>query len=97
MLFNYIDFYLKLKVGDVIFLQYYCGGFFRSFEGICLRTKRSIILRNEISGLIVELCFYKGIVCIVVVILLNFKRKFLVVRRARLFFIRRKSRTLSVI
>lgn len=97
MLFNYSDFYSKLRVGDVIFLQYYCNGFFRFFEGICLNVKRSIILRNEISGLIVELYIYKGTISVITVILLNFKRKFLVVRRARLFFIRKKSRTLSVI
>jgi ribosomal protein L19 len=97
MLFDYTKFYLMLRVGDVVFLQYYCSGFFRSFEGICLRTKGSIILRNEVSGLIVELVIFKQVVCIVTVILLNFKRKFLLIKKARLFFIRRGSRMLSIV
>jgi ribosomal protein L19 len=97
MLVSYQRFYSNLRLGDVIFLQYYCGGFCRSFEGICLRTQRSIILRNEFSGLIVELCFYKKIFCLAIVIILNFKRKFLMIRKARLFFIRVKARPLSIV
>lgn len=85
---NFID---KIRVGGFVLVRYYLKGFIRIFEGICLIKKGGVLLlRSVLFGCAVELLLNYKFVCIISIFVFKYKQFFFNIRRARLYFLRRK-------
>lgn len=90
---------LKFTTGDILSIIFWVKNYIYSFEGlcICLRKKKlikkdvSLILRNIILGVGMEFCISYYFNRIFFLNILDYKRKRLIYKRAKLYYIRLKA------
>jgi ribosomal protein L19 len=93
----------KYAVGDILKVTYNIKNFYLVFEGICISLKNKnflslntvFILRTIILGIGVEMSFSYFCNRLYSLRIQDYKRKFNVIRRSRLFFIRHRKHKYS--
>jgi ribosomal protein L19 len=85
---NVID---QIRIGGFVLVRYYLKGFIRIFEGVCLVKKGGVLLlRGILFGCAIELLLNYRVVCIIGIFVFKYKQFFFNIRRARLYFLRRR-------
>jgi len=89
---------LKFSVGDVLIVFFWVKGLLYRFEGICICIRKknmkkvdsSLILRNVLGSIGVELCISYYYNRLFYLKFSDFKRKKFIYKRAKLFYLRNK-------
>lgn len=89
---------LKFSVGDVLIVFFWVKGLLYRFEGICICIRKknikkvdsSLILRNVLSSIGVELCISYYFNRLFYLKFSDFKRKKFIYKRAKLYYLRNK-------
>lgn len=89
---------LKFSVGDVLIVFFWVKGLLYRFEGICICIRKknikkvdsSLILRNVLGSIGVELCISYYFNRLFYLKFSDFKRKKFIYRRAKLYYLRNK-------
>jgi ribosomal protein L19 len=88
----------KFNVGDVIIVFFWVKGLLYRFEGICIcirntnfkKVNTSLILRNVLSSIGVELCISYYYNRLFFLKFSDFKRKKFIYKKAKLYYLRNK-------
>lgn len=89
---------LRFSVGDVLIVFFWVKGLLYRFEGICICIRKkniknidsSLILRNVLSSIGVELCISYYFNRLFYLKFSDFKRKKFIYKRAKLYYLRNK-------
>lgn len=89
---------LKFSVGDVLIVFFWVKGLLYRFEGICIcirnknikKVNTSLILRNVLSSIGVELCISYYYNRLFYLKFSDFKRKKFIYNKAKLYYLRSK-------
>lgn len=89
---------LKFSVGDVLIVFFWVKGLLYRFEGICICIRKknikkvdsSLILRNVLGSIGVELCISYYFNRLFYLKFSDFKRKKFIYKRAKLYYLRNK-------
>jgi len=89
---------LKFTIGDILIVFFWVKGLLYRFEGICIALKKrnilnvntTLILRNVLSSIGVELCISYYYNRLFYLKFSDFKRKQFIYNRAKLYYLRNK-------
>ncbi len=89
---------LKFNVGDILIVFFWVKGLLYRFEGICISLKKrnllnidtTLILRNVLSSIGVELCISYYYNRLFYLKFSDFKRKKFIYNKAKLYYLRKK-------
>lgn len=88
----------KLNTGDILSVVFWQKGIIYKFEGICISIKKkkllslntSLIIRNVIAGIGIELTVSYYVNRVYSMVILDYKRKHFNYKRSKLYYLREK-------